>query len=347
MIVFRLSGESRSLPADEIRALYEAYDADLDIMERADRLILVRKDLDPRILSRLAFTHEFYYVERVADMKSLDRVLLALDLKKAESFRVRCLGFEDNAAQERKSGEVIFEGRRLAVDLEGPDLTVHLIKINERVAISFDKHEIEGFNARDPNDRPFFHPLALNPKLARAMLNLARLKEGDRVLDPFCGSGSILIEAGLMGMDAFGTDRDREMLWGCRENLGYYGVEATLGEGDATDIRLEEMDAIVTDPPYARASKMFERGLDQLYSEFLASAYKALKAGGFLVLSVPQGATLAYAIVGRRGQQDTSLRQGAGRRSEGPRAGFEMVSECSMYVHKSLTRRIVVLRKKA
>ncbi len=324
MIAFRLSGEHRDLPLEEIKALYEASETDFEVAERSGRLLLVEKDIDSRTLSRLAFAREYYRVERVADLESLDRVLLALDLKKAESFRVRCLGFENNAAEEKRAGEVIFESSGLAVDLEEPDAAVHLIKLNERVAVSLDKRELGGFGARDPNDRPFSHPLALKPKLARAMLNLARLREGDSVLDPFCGSGSILIEAGLMGMKAFGTDKDREMLWGCRENLGYYGADAMLEEGDATDIALEELDAVVTDPPYARASKMFDKGLDQLYSEFMGSAYRALKPGGFLVLSVPHDATLACA-----------------------RVGFGRVSEHSLYVHKSLTRRIVVLRKKA
>jgi site-specific DNA-methyltransferase (cytosine-N4-specific) len=40
----------------------------------------------------------------------------------------------------------------------------------------------------------------------RALLNIAGVKDGDKVLDPMCGSGTTLIEASLMGCAAFGVD---------------------------------------------------------------------------------------------------------------------------------------------
>jgi len=323
MIVFRLSGEHEELPGEEVKALYETYGRKFEILEKADKLLLVKSDLEPHALSRLALTHEFYMTDLVTDIKNLDRVLLGLDLKKAESFCVRCLGFPSNADEEKRAGEAIYEAGDLRVDLEKPYVTLYLIKINQKVAICFQKHGIEGFAARDPNDRPFFHPLALSPKLARLFLNLARLRANDTVLDPFCGSGSVLIEADLMGFKPIGTDKDREMLWGCAQNLEHYGVKAETGEGDATDIKLKNLDAIVTDPPYARASKVFSQDLGELYDAFLESAYKALKPGGHLVLSVPHDARLDYAKV-----------------------GFEKRGDFLHYVHKSLTRRIYILRKR-
>ena len=44
------------------------------------------------------------------------------------------------------------------------------------------------------------------PQLAKGLLNLAKLKEGARILDPFCGSGTTLLEGYLNGYQAFGCD---------------------------------------------------------------------------------------------------------------------------------------------
>lgn len=44
------------------------------------------------------------------------------------------------------------------------------------------------------------------PQLAKSLFNLAGLTPGQRVLDPFCGSGTVLLEAYLNGLFSFGTD---------------------------------------------------------------------------------------------------------------------------------------------
>ncbi len=45
-----------------------------------------------------------------------------------------------------------------------------------------------------------------NPQIVRAILNILDIPVGSRVLDPFCGSGTSLLECVHLGMDAFGTD---------------------------------------------------------------------------------------------------------------------------------------------
>jgi site-specific DNA-methyltransferase (cytosine-N4-specific) len=45
-----------------------------------------------------------------------------------------------------------------------------------------------------------------NPQIARALLNIMGVSRGRRVLDPFCGSGTTLVEAAHLGVDATGTD---------------------------------------------------------------------------------------------------------------------------------------------
>jgi SAM-dependent methyltransferase len=45
-----------------------------------------------------------------------------------------------------------------------------------------------------------------NPQIVRAILNILDIPVGSRVLDPFCGSGTSLLECVHLGMNAVGTD---------------------------------------------------------------------------------------------------------------------------------------------
>jgi len=321
MIVFRISGEHESLPKAEMCSLYEACGKKL-LIEAEEGLLVLANDLDTKTLLRLAFTHEFYPVEKITDRKNLDSVLLAMGLKKSQTFCVRCIGFENNPAEERRSGEVIFEAMHIPVNLMKPDVTVYLLKIKDQIAVSTKRYATDDFSKRDQNKRPFFRPVALAPKLARLFVNLTRAKKGDTLLDPFCGAGSILVEASEMGLKPIGRDLDRKMVWGCRKNMAFYKMTADVDLSDATKITEKNVDAIATDPPYARASKVFTNDLLKMYADFLKSAFKALKPGGYLVAAAPSTKGLPF-----------------------ERTGFEKVGVYDYYVHASLTRRIYILKK--
>ena len=45
-----------------------------------------------------------------------------------------------------------------------------------------------------------------NPQVAKSLLNIFGIQHGDNVLDPFCGSGTTLVECAHMGIRGFGTD---------------------------------------------------------------------------------------------------------------------------------------------
>ena len=44
------------------------------------------------------------------------------------------------------------------------------------------------------------------PQLVKALLNYAGVNKGDVILDPFCGSGTTLVEARLLGLNSIGVD---------------------------------------------------------------------------------------------------------------------------------------------
>ena len=77
----------------------------------------------------------------------------------------------------------------------------------------------------------------LPPKLAQILINLCgRLPEGSRVLDPFCGTGVVLQEAGLMGYRVVGTDLNERMVKFTEKNLAWLEKAEFLTEEEKRDI---------------------------------------------------------------------------------------------------------------
>lgn len=73
----------------------------------------------------------------------------------------------------------------------------------------------------------------LPPKLAQMMINLACEGLSDAVVyDPFCGSGTVLMEGALMGHKVIGSDISKKAISDSRENLKWlcnrFGVDSGL-----------------------------------------------------------------------------------------------------------------------
>ncbi len=142
---------------------------------------------------------------------------------------------------------------------------------------------------------PFRRPVSLAPRPARAAANLARVRPGDRVLDPFLGTGALLAEAGLLGGRLYGIDRDAAMVRGALRNLAYLGVSAEeLVVGDAATVGFASATgsfaAVLTDPPYGRSSSTGAESPDRLIARTVPRWGERLSAGGRVVLIVPSGA---------------------------------------------------------
>lgn len=95
--------------------------------------------------------------------------------------------------------------------------------------------------ARRDRDKPKRDPLngMLPPKLAQTLINLASPEKDFVVLDPFCGSGTVLMEAAAMGMGSYGTDISPIMVHDSRENLEWF----SKGREDSPAFVVEEADA--------------------------------------------------------------------------------------------------------
>jgi tRNA G10 N-methylase Trm11 len=184
-----------------------------------------------------------------------------------------------------------------------------IIKVNGHywVGITTFVPDVAPFHARS-NERPVVSSdISISSRLARILLNLSGFKKGDLILDPFCGSGTILSEAVLAGANCIGIDRNPGRIENTRRNLRWLSSTAgvptdsyTLKVGDAT--RLEtlmdgvQVDAVVTEPillpeidfaPHLEKARKMIRNAGRLYSEALYSMGAVVRRGGRVVIIAP------------------------------------------------------------
>lgn len=99
----------------------------------------------------------------------------------------------------------------------------------------------------------------LPQKVAQMMVNLTGVKNGGVICDPFCGSGTVLSEAALLGYRVVGSDISREAIEDTRKNLDWIKNDSRFTIHDprlfVSDVRdlskylaLASVDAIVTEP---------------------------------------------------------------------------------------------------
>ena len=128
---------------------------------------------------------------------------------------------------QKKIGSVIWESMsgKVAVSLKSPETFFLGVIVGNRFFFGphLGERDRKGFSQRRSPFRPFFVPSAIHPKIARVLVNLSRAKSGGLFIDPFCGTGGLLLEASDIGCISIGLDIDVDMLSGCQENLAHFG----------------------------------------------------------------------------------------------------------------------------
>ncbi|MEM2262653.1 MAG: TRM11 family methyltransferase [Candidatus Bathyarchaeia archaeon] len=341
-LFFLLSGEHETLPAAELKAILEAEGYAYAILEKLDQVLRVEADAKcvEAVKRRAALTRlcalELFTCEADSSeaVKALRAVNVSAFLEKGESFAVRIKHVKNHAKHvdglilERKLGEIILGmAEKAKVNLQAPQKTFTGILTDNKLVFGLRLTEIppKPFMERRPKNRPFFHPSAMHPKLARCMVNLARPKAGELVFDPFCGTGSMLIEAALIGCRVLGTDIQRRMVKGCKSNLAYYGIKPEgLIVADAKNPPMAKVDCVVADPPYGKSATTLKRATKQIVEECLSAVRDMLSEGGHVCMAAPK--TVSISQIGKA-------------------LGYKHVESHIVYIHRSLTREIAVFEK--
>lgn len=312
--LFQLSGEDLKLAKTELKALFEIYGIKVKAKQKNSILFVTCKATEKQI---------YKLCKRSALLNWCSVIMKKNDFSWVKSpFCVRIE--EGDKGKEREiAGYIWRKLKKPSVDLENPKTTVYVV--NNLFTKLVWKKEKRRFVDREPIKKPAFHPTSLKPVLARLLVNLSRCKEKEILLDPFCGTGSVLIEAAIIGCKAVGSDLDKEMIKGSKINLKHYKLKAKLKQANALELdkhyQKNSVDAIATDPPYGRSSHIGAKNIKELYNGFLKSAHKILKKGRYTALIYPH--YIKFTIPKK----------------------WKIIDRASIYVHGGLTRKILVLRK--
>jgi len=341
-LFFLLSGEHKTLPFAETKAILKAEGVAYKGSQLLPQVLRLDSSVDAvaAIAARAALTRTCCQ-ELFCCNASLGEIVKAtqaapLDtfLKPNESFavRVRRVGEAGrdlpSMSLEKKLGEIVLNKiKKSKVNLEHPRKTFFGTITDGCFVFGLIIREVSPtpFVQRRPRKRPFFHPSAMPAKLARCMVNLARAKKGDFVLDPFCGTGSFLIEAGLLGCRVFGVDAKKRMIRGSIRNLKFFNIEFEgLAVAEARHLPLAKVDCIVTDPPYGRSASTMGQTTKQIVQEFLKMSADRMAKGQRMCIASPRTVRLC---------------------ERAKELGFRRIQSHFVYVHRSLTREIAVLEQ--
>lgn len=160
--------------------------------------------------------------------------------------------------------------------------------INIRIFLEHERAKVGLRLAATPlHRRPYKQshlPGSLKPTIAAAMLYIAEVLPGESVLDPFCGAGTILIEAALSGVEAFGGDKDSQALAAARKNAAMASVAIAVQPWDARQLPLESRSVkhVVTNLPWGRQVEVGEE-IAAFYQRVCAEIDRVLTSNGQVV----------------------------------------------------------------
>lgn len=349
-----LSQENETLPKAELLARLETLDIEYEITSEYPGVITfttpASEDDIIELGSHLGYTHEILQTIKRTTPEELNNAVKDVDWSEYvnSSFKVRVKrmgnGDVDKDSIERYIGGYIKQQSQMPVDLTNADCTIKLVYTNPKLEVNeFKESKVVGYNEviitrqiieqdkkhffdNKPHKRPYFHPGSMSPKLALCMVNLARTHKGDTVLDPFCGTGGILIEAGLIGCKVVGSDIYWKMKKGTSINLDYYGItDYRTFNLDVRELKMyEKVAAVVTDPPYGISTSTGDIEGDDIFREFFKSIYDNMRDDAYLCMASPHYVDL---------------------KPMADEVGFYIVEQYGIKMHRSLTRIITVIRK--
>lgn len=210
------------------------------------------------------------------------------------------------------------------VNLSNPDVHIRLICAPDAAVIGMQALRPRGdrFRLRSNKFKVFRHPASLTPEDARLLVNLA----GDPrlLVDPFCGTGTVLAEAALKGIEAVGLDISTEAVKGCWSNMKLFSVDALcnviVGDTRKPPFRQGSFDAVSTDPPYGKLATTRGANVQTLQECLINLSSNIIKKSGYTVFMRPKEySSWLYSVKSK------------------------IFEEYDMYVHGGLTRVVCLL----
>ena len=333
-----ISGENVELAKAEVELLLNQFLVDKELTWQG-RLAKIRMSVDPTgfLLERAALVqkagiilYESNQIDSITQGISDDEWTTLITEQDDFSVKTLCIDEDNDSSMqlqiEKVLGAHIKRVTDTRVNLRTPSVQILVLITSERILVC--KSGTSKLRAllrnREPGKKPFFHPSMMNSMLARVMCNLAGVRVGDVVLDPFCGGGGILCEAAHIGASVIGIDLNWKLLVGAITNLSEIGAKYSIIQGDAQHLPIKSIHRIVSDPPYGRASSTRGSIAIKLVESLLENVDSILQSKGECLCLC--------------GDSEMKLSQIA------QNAGLIVARQLKMRVHSGLVREIVTVR---
>ena len=325
--LFELGGENTELGKIEAMELLSTERCDPVIVfdEKSIIAINVSKVIKSKIIRRLGMTKrvsKIFYKNKETNLELIVKEMPQIDIGQ-NTFAIRQIS--KKKMSERDIATTL--GKKIPkqneTNLAHPDVKILYYAGTETIISIWDKTletYYKGCLKHHIKNRPFFSPISIHPRIARSMVNLSNCSEGETMIDPFCGTGGMLIEARDMEINAIGIDIIEKMVDYSIGNLDHYGLKAEVIEDDVEASSNYQFKAIVTDPPYGLSTTTRGEGVSELMIRSMNIFSKIMKKGERIVMALSNPELV----------KDSN---------------YDEIYRFQWYIHKSLTRNILVLEK--
>ena len=273
-------------------------------------------------VKKVLYLLDSFKINSLEDLKNTSKSLEEIKkfVTKNKTFAVKCEHIEnDNLEKDEICIETANALKLNAkVDLDNPDVIifVYIYKNNCYLGIDF-----SGEDLSKREYRIYTYHETLKASIAYSLLRIADYKKQDTILDPFCGSGTILIEAALFAnnfsqnyysKDKFaflklldidlekfdskssfdgkiiGYDNELRYIIAAKKNAKIAGIEKSINfsriEVKNLDIKLKgkNIDKIITNP--SNLTHKNQRAIEKIYNGFFHQANFILKDNGTITL---------------------------------------------------------------
>ena len=229
------------------------------------------------------------------------------------------------------------------IERRSPDRYFELYYINSQYLFGYKIEECFGRKIvadTSLSKRCFLQNTAMPPDVSLLMVNIAKVKPNDLVLDPCCGSCSILITAEKIDAIPFGSDFDWRPFHSETNSKKGCDPKAMLRDDFRSTpmllrsdlfkfpLRDGKFDAIITDPPYGiRKSSP----TDNIFNELIERSKKLLRRGGRLVFWYPTTTNNISEISNFKSIENPEI----------------LIISCEIYeqIHMNLFRFLIVIQK--
>lgn len=295
----------------------------LDTNKKPNEILKITKDLAGIVrISKVYFVSKKINNEMIDNFdayypKKLNYTISSIDISEKELNDIE-INFKNHFKSEKIKAvykkPVSHSSKKSTINFVANPTNFYSWKINEGLEIFVIKNKDfyfsntiycsnpKDFMFKDKNRPAIKEKYNTSFRLASIMINLLGLNENKTIVDPFCGTGTFLIEGLIRGYDVIGIDIDTKMIDFANKNVSWALSKFKLKNsykiinGNSGEVKFIA-DACVFEPymgpffkrlPSSKKAKELVRELNDLYSKVFFNLNKSLKTKSRVVCILPE-----------------------------------------------------------